>query len=87
MSGTIADKLNLLISTKASIKQAIINKGASISDSDTFASYAEKIDALPQAEGSDTYEADLALLGVVDGLPQPDEETVIDDAVTILQAI
>ena len=85
MSGTIADKLSLLISTKTAIKQAIIGQGVSVDSNDTLASYADKIASI--SGGADTYEADLVLLGVVDGLPQPDEETVVDDAVTILQAI
>ena len=41
--GTITDKLNKLAETKSAIKTAIVNKGVSISDSDTFASYASKI--------------------------------------------
>lgn len=40
---TIAENLTLLQSTKANIKQAIVNKGVSVSDTDTFASYADKI--------------------------------------------
>ena len=44
--GTTIDKLNKLSETKAAIKAAIISKGQSISDSDTFASYADKITAL-----------------------------------------
>ena len=41
--GTITDKLNKLAETKSAIKTAIVNKGVSISDTDTFASYASKI--------------------------------------------
>ena len=40
---TIAENLTLLESTKANIKQAIVNKGVSVSDTDTFSSYADKI--------------------------------------------
>lgn len=40
---TITENLTLLESTKANIKQAIVNKGVSVSDTDTFASYADKI--------------------------------------------
>ena len=40
--GTIEDKLNRLIDTKAAIKTAIISKGQNVSDSDPFASYAER---------------------------------------------
>lgn len=41
--GNISDKLNRLIQTKANIKSAIISKGISANDSDTFSSYASKI--------------------------------------------
>ena len=41
--GTINDKLSKLVTTKESIKSAIISKGVSVADSDTFASYANKI--------------------------------------------
>lgn len=41
--GTINDKLSKLVTTKESIKSAIISKGVSVTDSDTFASYADKI--------------------------------------------
>lgn len=44
--GTITDKLNKLAETKSAIKTAIVNKGVSISDSDTFASYADKISSI-----------------------------------------
>ena len=44
--GTTADKLNRLLETKAAIKTAIIGKGQSVSDTDTFASYADKIEAI-----------------------------------------
>ena len=42
--GTTADKINYLNGTKAAIKEAIENKGVTVSDSDTFRSYAEKIE-------------------------------------------
>ena len=41
--GNINDKTNYLMETRNQIKQAIINKGQNINDSDTFRSYAEKI--------------------------------------------
>lgn len=40
---TIQENLDLLQSTKSAIKNAIIEKGVSVSDSDSFASYADKI--------------------------------------------
>ena len=51
--GTITDKLNKLAETKSAIKTAIVNKGVAVSDSDTFASYANKIASISGAE--DTY--------------------------------
>ena len=44
--GTIQDKLNYLNTTKGLIKQAIIDKGQTIADTDTFRSYANKINAI-----------------------------------------
>lgn len=41
--GTIAEKLEYLKGSKNAIKQAIINKGVSVADTDTFRSYADKI--------------------------------------------
>lgn len=38
-----ADKLQTIINTKAAIRQAILDKGVVIADSDTFASYPNKI--------------------------------------------
>lgn len=40
------DKLQKLIDTKEAIKEAIINKGVSIADTDTFASYPDKISSI-----------------------------------------
>lgn len=40
---SLADKLNYLRQTKTAIKNAIINKGVEVTDSDTFRSYADKI--------------------------------------------
>jgi len=53
--GTIVDKLNKLLSTKNAIKASIIAKGQTISDTDPFASYPAKIDAIET--GVDTSDA------------------------------
>lgn len=45
--GTTLNKLNYLFDTKTAIKNAIKNKGVSVSDSDTFRSYANKINQIP----------------------------------------
>lgn len=50
--GTIADKLQKLLSTKEAIKQAIISKGVSVSDTDTFSSYASKIQQIEAGGGT-----------------------------------
>lgn len=44
--GTTVDKLNKLLETKEDIKAAIVEKGQTVSDSDTFASYGDKIRAI-----------------------------------------
>ena len=49
--GTVGDKLDYLKETKEVIKTAIINKGQDVTDTDTFRSYAEKIDAI-KTEGN-----------------------------------
>ena len=59
--GTITDKLNKLAETKSAIKTAIVNKGVAVSDSDTFASYASKIDAI--SGGGSAHEFDFTVLG------------------------
>ena len=51
----LQDNLDYLNNTKQIIKQSIINKGQSISDTDTFRSYADKISAIET--GSDTSDA------------------------------
>ena len=63
--GTIADKLNKLLSTKNAIKASIIAKGQTISDTDTFASYPAKIDAIET--GVDTYDATATASDIASG--------------------
>ena len=53
---TIADKLTYLSDTKAAIKSAIIAKGVTVSDSDTFRSYADKISSISGGGGSSLQE-------------------------------
>lgn len=40
---TISEQLTALANIKADIKQAIIDKGGTVSDSDAFSTYADKI--------------------------------------------
>lgn len=51
MANTIADKLTYLNGTKDAIKQAIIAKGVEVTDTDTFRSYANKIEAIQSGGG------------------------------------
>lgn len=51
--GNINDKLNYLNGTKEAIKTSLRGKGVIVQDTDTFRSYAEKIDNLTQASTSD----------------------------------
>ena len=51
MANTIQDKLAYLEETKGLIKEAIIAKGGTVSDEDTFRSYADKISSI-QSGGS-----------------------------------
>lgn len=50
--GTTADKLNKILETKNNIKQAIINKGVAVSDTDSFSLYPEKINQISTSSSS-----------------------------------
>ena len=58
---TTADKLNYLISTKNAIKQAIIDKGVDVSDTDTFRSYANKIVDIQAGSAGGDYDIEVTL--------------------------
>ena len=59
--GNTADKLSYLEETKSQIKQAIINKGVSVSDSDTFREYAGKIGDISGGGGNDVITMDSSI--------------------------
>ena len=46
--GTTSDKLTYLLDTKRQIKEAIIEKGVSVNEGESFRSYADKIRGIPQ---------------------------------------
>ena len=50
--GTTADKLNKVLETKAAIKDAIVAKGVTVADTDTFASYPAKIAEIQAGGGA-----------------------------------
>ena len=54
--GTIAEKLSYLNDTKIAIKNAIVNKGVAVADTDTFRSYADKINSIPQGTSGGNFE-------------------------------
>lgn len=64
--GTISEKIEYLIDTKLAIKEAILSKGGTISDTDTFRSYASKIEEIPAGESSKYGVSADAFLGELD---------------------
>lgn len=64
---TTAQKLQLLIDSKAAIKAAIIAKGQTVTDNDTFASYANKILAISSGGTA----GDVILSGTLTGITSP----------------
>lgn len=67
--GSIADKLTYLQETKTAIKNAIVSKGIEISDTDTFRSYANKIDSLKDGVKESTFTGYIAQSGKTNVLP------------------
>lgn len=59
----ITENLNKLIQTKSDIKDAIISKGVGVSDSDTFASYADKIRSIEGGGGTSGDVLDFSRIG------------------------
>ena len=76
---SITNKLTYLEQTKEGIKQAIINKGVNVSDSDTFRSYIDKIDSITTGGGSGS---DCNVSTCWDSLGYNDVPQYLDDAVT-----
>ena len=67
--GSIADKLTYLQETKTAIKNAIVAKGVTIGDTDTFRSYANKIDSLKDGVKESTFTGYIAQSGSTNVLP------------------
>lgn len=66
---------------------ALTEKGATMPAAQNSANLANTIENIPLSAGSDTYTTDLVLLGVVEGLPQPAEDTIVTNAISILQGV
>lgn len=67
--GSIADKLTYLQETKTAIKDAIIAKGVTVEDTDTFRSYADKIDLLKDGVKESVFTGYIAQSGSNNILP------------------
>ena len=86
--GTVVEKYQYLEGTKQAIKKAIKGKGVEILDTDTFRSYAEKIESIGGGGGgSDTFEAQLLLANVVNSGVLETEEEVINETVAVLRNV
>lgn len=86
---TIAEKLEYLNGTKTAIREAITAKGVSISDTDAFRSYADKISAISGGSGGADTIAGLSLTdflgGVTDGtLSAPESRAITLSGVTTI---
>lgn len=90
--GTLNEKIQYLSQTKGLIKEAIIAKGQSISDSDTFRSYVDKISAIDTVNNQNktilangTYTADEGYTGLgevvvdVGGVPINNQNKTADE--------
>ena len=86
--GTVVEKYQYLEGTKEAIKKAIKNKGVEVLDTDTFRSYAEKIESIGGGGGgSDTFEAQLLLANVVNSGTLKTEEEVDTETVAVLRNV
>ena len=86
--GTVVEKFQYIEGTKQAIKKAIKNKGVGVADTDTFRSYAEKIESIGgDGGGSDTFEAQLILDNVVNSGTLKTEEEVVNETVAVLKDI
>ena len=54
---TVAENLQTILDIKSDIKTAIINKGVSVADSDSFTTYADKIESIETGGGSSVLES------------------------------
>lgn len=64
--GTISEKLTYLEETKELIKQAIVDKGVEVNDTDTFRSYADKISEIEGGGGAVVLPSSIRFQGATD---------------------
>lgn len=85
--GTVVEKIQYINGTKEAIKKAIKGKGVEILDTDTFRSYAEKIESIGGGSGSDTFEAQLLLANVMNSGTLQTEEEIVNETVAVLKNV
>ena len=85
--GTVVEKIQYINGTKEAIKKAIKGKGVEVSDTDTFRSYAEKIESIGGGGGSDTCEAQLLLANVMNSGTLQTEEEIVNETVAVLKNV
>jgi hypothetical protein len=78
-----AEKLKKVLDTKLAIKQAIMEKGVAVSDTDTFASYPEKIRVIPTGGGSGEGGADKVFFENRSGIDYNKGDKVLTNIVNI----
>jgi len=98
MATTVSEALQLLISNKTAIKEAIIGKGVEVANTDAFSTYADKITSIPSNEETlkGLIQRDLTAIDIPDGTVTIGESVffgctnlttiVIPDTVTRIQA-
>ena len=76
--GTIAEKLTYLEGTKSAIKDAIIAKGVEVTDTDTFRSYAEKIESIEAGGSCESQSKEINITDNGTRVVTPDEGYLLD---------
>lgn len=85
--GTIAEKLTYLEGTKSAIKDAIIAKGVDVADTDTFRSYAEKIESIEAGGSCESQSKELTITDNGTRVVTPDEGYLLDQVTVTTNVI
>lgn len=88
--GSVSDKLNYTIEAKAAIRDAIIGKGGTLSETAPFSSYPAAVDTIPRGELDGELQEKTVLPSNVDVVVTPDEgyaamSAVVQPALTNLK--
>lgn len=85
--GTIAEKLTYLEGTKSAIKDAIISKGVEVTDTDTFRSYAEKIESIEAGGSCESQSKEINITDNGTRVVTPDEGYLLDQVTVTTNVI